>query len=116
MEARATFGFVSMSTSLRTTFEPSDDGRGGRLWDSSTVRLGLFTELGPIDLRAGAGRKFEEDGETSTEATFGAAISLRAFTFGMRFDFEELPGPASIQLSWRFHERSRILIPAEDTP
>lgn len=115
-EARATLGLVSLTTSQRTTFEPSEDGRGGRLWESSTVRLALFTKLGPIDLRAGAGRKFEEDDDSSTEATFGAAISLRTFTFGLRLDFEELPGPASIQLSWRFHERSRILLPAEDTP
>jgi hypothetical protein len=115
-EARATLGFVSLTTSQRTTFEQSEDGRGGRLWESSTIRLALFTELGPIGLRAGAGRKFEEDGDTSTEATFGAAVSLRNLTFGLRLDFEELPGPASIQVSWRFHERSRILLPAEDTP
>jgi hypothetical protein len=116
LDARATFGFVSMATSLRTTFEPSEDGLGGRLWDSSTIRLGLYTELGPIDLRAGVGRKFQEDGDASTEATFGAAISLRGFTLGLKLDIDEVPGPASIQLSWRIREHSRIRLPAEDTP
>jgi hypothetical protein len=102
------FGPIDLTGNLRTTFEPSPEGLGGRLWDSSTLRAYLSTEFGPIEVRIGGGRTFTADDEGNTEASFGTTLSLRRMAFGFKLAFEEVPGPASIKLTWRIRHRSTI--------
>ncbi len=109
-------GPAGMDGNLRTTFAPASDGLGGRLWEETKARVALSFAIGPVDIGAGLARRFGADGMAVTEASLGSSLYWKRAAFAFRIALEEVPGPASLRLSWRFRDRTVVPLPARRTP
>ena len=114
-EAALALGPFDVTGTFRTTFEPAPEGLGGRLWESSAIRIHVSTSFGPVEIRAGAGRMITEEADAVTQLTLGAKFSWLGTETGFKLTFDEVPGPASLRLTWRVRQRVRIPLQAGGT-